>query len=92
MVLPISTPPNALAQARGEFNTREMARMAVIISAVAALFIVLGGRWIMRLWGVVRWPGFVAARAKQTLKQRYLHVSSRSLWSSGETFSKELQS
>jgi sodium-dependent dicarboxylate transporter 2/3/5 len=53
MALPISTPPNALAYARGEFSTRDMARMAVIISAVAALFIVLGGRWIMRLWGVM---------------------------------------
>ena len=54
MALPISTPPNALAYAKGEFTTREMVRVALIISGLAAMLIVLGGGVVMRFWGVLR--------------------------------------
>jgi len=54
MALPISTPPNALAYAKGEFTTREMARVALIISGLAAVLIILGGGMVMRFWGVLR--------------------------------------
>lgn len=53
MALPISTPPNALAYASGEFTSREMARVALVISALAALLIILGGGLVMRFWHVV---------------------------------------
>lgn len=53
MMLPISTPPNALAHARGEFTSSEMARVALIVSLVAAAIIVLAGGLVMRFWGVL---------------------------------------
>lgn len=53
MTLPISTPPNALAYARGEFSTREMIRASLSISLVALVLIAFGGSWIMRLWGLI---------------------------------------
>lgn len=54
MALPISTPPNALAYARGEFTTREMARVALMVSGFAALLILAGGGLVMRFWGVLK--------------------------------------
>jgi len=54
MALPISTPPNALAYAKGEFTTREMARVALLISGLAAALIILGGGVVMRFWGVLK--------------------------------------
>lgn len=53
MLLPVSTPPNAMAHARGEFSTGEMVRTASAISAGAAILIVLTGGWIMRFWGIL---------------------------------------
>jgi len=53
MGLPISTPPNALAYARGEFTTREMVRVALVVGGVGALFVVAGGGWAMRFWKVI---------------------------------------
>lgn len=53
MALPISTPPNALAYASGEFSTRELARVTVLISGMAAGLIIFGGGIIMRFWGVL---------------------------------------
>jgi sodium-dependent dicarboxylate transporter 2/3/5 len=53
MALPISTPPNAMAHARGEFSTREMALSALLISGVALLLIILVGGFVMRFWGLV---------------------------------------
>jgi sodium-dependent dicarboxylate transporter 2/3/5 len=53
MVLPVSTPPNAIAYARGEFSTRDMARVALLVGGVAALLIVVGGGFIMRFWRLV---------------------------------------
>lgn len=53
MTLPISTPPNALAYARGEFTAKEMIRTSLIISLVALVLIAFGGTWIMRLWGLI---------------------------------------
>lgn len=54
MALPVSTPPNAIAYARGEFTTREMARSALIVGALAALLIIFGGGIVMRFWGVLK--------------------------------------
>lgn len=54
MALPISTPPNAIAYARGEFTTRDMARVGLLVGGLGALLIVLGGGLVMRLWGVVK--------------------------------------
>lgn len=53
MALPISTPPNALAFSYGEFSTREMAQVTLVISAVGALTIILLGGAVMRFWGVI---------------------------------------
>ncbi|MBL9190160.1 MAG: DASS family sodium-coupled anion symporter [Opitutaceae bacterium] len=53
MALPISTPPNAMAYARGEVATRDMARVGLVIGALGALLIIVGGGWVMRFWGVV---------------------------------------
>lgn len=54
MTLPVSTPPNALAYARGEFSTRDLLRISLPFSAVAMLAIILGGEWVMRLCGILR--------------------------------------
>ncbi len=53
MVLPVSTPPNAIAYARGEFTTRDMARVALLVGGLAAVLIVAGGGIVMRFWGLV---------------------------------------
>ncbi len=53
MALPISTPPNALAYARGEFTTREMARIALLIGGISALLIIATSGLVMRFWGVI---------------------------------------
>jgi sodium-dependent dicarboxylate transporter 2/3/5 len=52
MALPISTPPNAIAYARGEFNTRDMALAGSLIGALAAIFIIAGSGPVIRLWGL----------------------------------------
>jgi sodium-dependent dicarboxylate transporter 2/3/5 len=49
MVLPVSTPPNAIAYARGEFTTRDMARVALVVSGLGALLIIAGGQIVMRV-------------------------------------------
>jgi sodium-dependent dicarboxylate transporter 2/3/5 len=53
MALPISTPPNAMAYARGEFTTRDLARVGLIIGGFGALAIIAGGGFIMRFWGIL---------------------------------------
>ncbi|HEY0967838.1 MAG TPA: DASS family sodium-coupled anion symporter [Opitutaceae bacterium] len=53
MALPISTPPNALAYARGEFTTREMARIALLLGGLAALLLITTSGLVMRFWGVI---------------------------------------
>jgi solute carrier family 13 (sodium-dependent dicarboxylate transporter), member 2/3/5 len=52
MALPVSTPPNAIAYARGEVRTRDMARGGVIIGIVALLLVVAFGGRVMRFWGI----------------------------------------
>ena len=54
MPLPISTPSNAIAFAKGEFATRDTARMALIIALPAALLIITGGGWVLRFWGLLQ--------------------------------------
>ena len=39
MSLPISTPPNAIAYASGEFSTRDLLRVGILIAAAGALLI-----------------------------------------------------
>lgn len=53
MALPISTPPNALAYAHGEFTTRDLIRVTVLISGIGALLIILCGQLVMRFWRVI---------------------------------------
>ena len=53
MALPISTPPNALAHARGEFTTAEMVRVTLLVSGLGALLIIGGGGLVMRFWGLL---------------------------------------
>jgi len=53
MALPISTPPNAIAYASGEFTTRELARSGIIIGGAATLLIVLFGGAMMKFWGLL---------------------------------------
>jgi len=53
MALPISTPPNAMAHARGEFTTGEMMKVTLPISLAGAVAIIVGGRAIMRFWGLL---------------------------------------
>lgn len=52
MALPISTPPNAIAYARHEVTTREMAIPGAIIGVIAALLIVFFCGPVLRLWGI----------------------------------------
>jgi sodium-dependent dicarboxylate transporter 2/3/5 len=52
MALPISTPPNAIAYARGEITTRDMARTGVAIGIISGVLILVFGPWVMRFWGV----------------------------------------
>lgn len=52
MALPISTPPNALAYASGEVTTRDLVRVAVVISGLAVPAIIMGSGVILRLWGL----------------------------------------
>lgn len=54
MALPISTPPNAIAHARGEFTTREMARVGLLVGGLAVLLIIAGGGLVMRFWGLFK--------------------------------------
>jgi sodium-dependent dicarboxylate transporter 2/3/5 len=53
MALPVSTPPNAMAYARGEFNTRDMVRVSLLISGLGTLAIILGGGVVMRIAGLL---------------------------------------
>lgn len=50
MALPISTPPNAIAYARGEVNTRDMALAGSLIGVLATVLIVAFGGPIISFW------------------------------------------
>jgi len=52
MALPVSTPPNAIAYARGEIGTRDMVLPGIVIGALAVVLIVLGSGLVIRLWGL----------------------------------------
>ncbi len=51
MTLPVSTPPNAIAYAAGGFATRDLRRVGLLVGAAGALFVVLGGGFVLRQWG-----------------------------------------
>lgn len=53
MALPISTPPNAMAYGRGEFTTRELLRVTLLVSGAGVLAIVLGGGFVMWFWKIL---------------------------------------
>lgn len=53
MALPVSTPPNAMAYARGEFTTREMVRVSLFISLAGMILILLGTGLLLRLFGLM---------------------------------------
>lgn len=46
MALPVSTPPNALAAARGELRAAELARIGVVLGLAGALLLPLVLRWL----------------------------------------------
>jgi sodium-dependent dicarboxylate transporter 2/3/5 len=50
MALPVSTPPNAIAYASGEFNTRDIARAGSIVGVLATLLIIAFGEPIITFW------------------------------------------
>jgi solute carrier family 13 (sodium-dependent dicarboxylate transporter), member 2/3/5 len=51
MALPVSTPPNAIAYARGEVSTRDMVLPGAVIGLLAVVFLVGGIGPVLRLWG-----------------------------------------
>jgi len=53
MALPVSTTPNAMAYAQGEFTTRDMVRVSLVISGTGVVAIIVGGKAIMRFIGMV---------------------------------------
>lgn len=52
MALPVSTPPNAIAYAQGELNTKDMALPGMLIGLMGALMVVLFTGSLLRLWGM----------------------------------------
>jgi solute carrier family 13 (sodium-dependent dicarboxylate transporter), member 2/3/5 len=53
MVLPVSTPPNAIAYATGEFTSRDLARIGIFTSLVGAVLLITGSQAILRLWSLL---------------------------------------
>ncbi|HDR00020.1 MAG TPA: SLC13/DASS family transporter [candidate division WOR-3 bacterium] len=54
MVLPVSTPPNAIAYGSGLFGVRTMARVGIIVSAAGLVLVVLGVLALTHLFGLGR--------------------------------------
>jgi sodium-dependent dicarboxylate transporter 2/3/5 len=52
MALPVSTPPNSIAYACGEFTTWDMAKVGLLVGGLAALLIIAGGGLVLRFWGL----------------------------------------
>lgn len=53
MALPISTPPNAIAYARGEITTRDMAAAGGLVGLAGLTLLLLAGPWWFRLLGLL---------------------------------------
>jgi solute carrier family 13 (sodium-dependent dicarboxylate transporter), member 2/3/5 len=51
MSLPISTPPNAIAYSKNEFDTRDMAKAGALIGLIGAASVILLVGPLLRLWG-----------------------------------------
>ena len=47
MVLPVSTPPNALAYATGRMSNRDMAVSGLIISGIGMVLMLVGGALVL---------------------------------------------
>jgi sodium-dependent dicarboxylate transporter 2/3/5 len=54
MALPVSTPSNAIAYARGQFGTRDMARVGILLGGLGAVLIIFGGGIVFRIWGLIK--------------------------------------
>ncbi len=52
MVLPVSTPPNAIAYGSGLVSVRTMARVGLLLSAIALLVVIAGVLGVTRLLGL----------------------------------------
>jgi len=52
MLLPISTPPNAIAYSKGEFSKKEMAILGSIIGIVGGILIILLCGVVLRIWEI----------------------------------------
>jgi sodium-dependent dicarboxylate transporter 2/3/5 len=48
MVLPISTPPNAIAYGSGEIKVKDMVLVGVIIEVIALIFMVFIGQYLIK--------------------------------------------
>lgn len=53
MMLPISTPPNAIAYASGQVNTRDMAVVGMVIGLASWAVFILAGPWFWKLVGII---------------------------------------
>lgn len=53
MSLPVSTPPNAIAYAQGEFTTRDLARVGILVALAGALLLVAGSGIALRLLSLI---------------------------------------
>jgi len=53
MALPISTPPNAMAYARGELTIKDLAVPGLVVGTVAGLLITFGSGYLLRWLGVM---------------------------------------
>jgi len=53
MALPISTPPNAIAYASGEFTTRDLMRVGLIVGIIGAFLIIIGSGLVLRFLKIV---------------------------------------
>ncbi len=53
MILPVSTPPNAIAYSSGLISMKEMAKVGFLISLVAALVLLSLGQWWLHFLGFI---------------------------------------
>ncbi len=53
MALPISTPPNAIAYASGEFTTRDLMRVGLIVGITGAFLIIIGSGLVLRFLNIL---------------------------------------
>lgn len=52
MSLPVSTPPNAIAYSKGEFSTKDLVKVGVVIGIVGSVLVLTLGSFLMTLAGL----------------------------------------